>query len=144
MSDANLELLQSMVISELNKISNWFRRNKLSLNYQKSNYILINKVPQKSISAPFILTINKALIKWKKAVIYLGLYIDEDLSWLSHIKELSLQLARTSGKFYKLRKFVSIDTSCTVLCALVYSHLQYSIIVWGTTHKYLLQEINLD
>ena len=44
---------------------------------------------------------------------------------------------------YKLRKFVSIDTLRTVLCALVYSRLQYGIIVWGTAHKYLLQEINL-
>ena len=51
MSDANLESLQSRVNCELNKINNWFSRNKLSLNYQKSNYVLINKVPQKSISS---------------------------------------------------------------------------------------------
>ena len=106
----------------------------LSLNYQKSNYILINKVPQKSISAPFTLTINKALKERKKSVKYLGLYIDENLRWSSHIKELSLQLARSSGIFYKLRKFVSIDTLRTVLCALVHSRLQYGIIVWGTAH----------
>ena len=136
MSDANLESLQSRVNCELNKINNWFSRNKLSLNYQKSNYALINKDPQKSISAPFTLTINKALVERKKAVKYLGLYIDENLSWSSHIKELSLQLARSSGIFYKLRKFVSIDTLRTVLCALVYSRLQYGIIVWGTAHKY--------
>ena len=71
MSDANLESLQSRVNCELNKINNWFSRNKLSLNYQKSNYVLINKVLQKSISAPFTLTINKALVERKKAVKYL-------------------------------------------------------------------------
>ena len=38
---------------------------------------------------------------------------------------------------------MSIETLRTVLCALVYSRLQYGIIVWGTAHKYLLQEINL-
>ena len=38
---------------------------------------------------------------------------------------------------------MSIKTLRTVLCALVYSRLQYGIIVWGTAHKYLLQEINL-
>ena len=131
MSDANLELLQSWVNCELNKINNWFSRNKLSLSYQKSNYVpvLINKVPQKSISAPFPLTSNKALVERKKAVKYLGLYIDENLSWSSHIKELSLQLARSSGIVYKLRKFVSVDTLHTVLCALVYSCLQYGITV---------------
>ena len=34
---------------------------------------------------------------------------------------------------------------CHVLhaAAIVYSRLQYGIIVWGTAHKYLLQEINL-
>ena len=50
---------------------------------------------------------------------------------------------RSFGIFYKLWKFVSIDTLRIVLCALVYSRLQYGIIVWGTAHKYLLQEINL-
>ena len=69
--------------------------------------------------------------------------MDENLSWSSHIKKLSLQLARSSGIFYKLKKFVSIDTLRTALKALVYSRLQYGIIVWGTAHKYLLQEINL-
>ena len=98
-------------------------------NYQKSNYVLINKVPQKSISAPFTLTINKALVERKKAVKYLGLYIDENLSWSSHIKDLSLQLARSSGIFYRLSKLVSIDTLRTILRALVYSRLQYGIIV---------------
>ena len=101
MSDANLESLQSRVNRELN---NWFRRNKLSLNYQNSNYVQINEVPQKSISAPFTLTINKALVERKKAVKYLELYIDENLSWSSHIKELLLQLVKSSGIFYKLRK----------------------------------------
>ena len=141
MSDANVESLQSRVNCELNKINIWFSRNKLSLNYQKSNCVLINKVPQKSISAPFTLTINKALVERKTAIKYLGLYIDENLR--SHIKELSLQLARSSGIFYKLRKVVSIDTLRTVLRALVCSRLQYGTMVWGTAHKYLLQEINL-
>ena len=38
---------------------------------------------------------------------------------------------------------MSVDTLRTVLCALVYSRLQYGIIVWGAAHKYLWQEINL-
>ena len=38
---------------------------------------------------------------------------------------------------------MSIDTLRSVLSVLVYSRLQYGIIVWGTAHKYLLQEINL-
>ena len=143
MSYTNLQSLQSRVNCELKKINNWFRWNKLSLNCQKSNCIPINKVPQKSISAPFTLTINKTLIERKQAVKYVGLCIDKNFSWSSHIKELSLQLARSSGIFYKLINSVSIDTLPTLLCALVYSRLQYGIIVWGTAHEYLLQEINL-
>ena len=38
---------------------------------------------------------------------------------------------------------MSIDTLRTVLNALVYSRLQYGIIVWGTAHKSLLHKINL-
>ena len=45
----NLKTLQIVVNTELQKIDNWLHRNKLSLNYNKTNFLLINKHPYKKL-----------------------------------------------------------------------------------------------
>ena len=43
MSDNSLNSLEKRVNDELVKIEQWFKKNKLPLNYKKSCYILVNK-----------------------------------------------------------------------------------------------------
>ena len=43
--------------TELQKIDNWLRRNKLSLNYNKTNFLVINEHPHKKLECNFTLSI---------------------------------------------------------------------------------------
>ena len=52
-------------------------------------------------------------------------------------------LAKCSGRFYKLRSYVTEDVLRMVYPSLVYSRLQYGIIIWATGTKTLLQEIRV-
>ena len=60
-----------------------------------------------------------------KYVKYLGVYIDENLSWSAHINELSQKLSRANGILAKLRYFALKKT-----LILVYYAIFYSIIIW--------------
>ena len=51
----DLKTLQIVVNTELQKIDNWLRRNKLSLNYNKTKFLLINKHLHKKIECNFTL-----------------------------------------------------------------------------------------
>ena len=51
----DLKTLKIVVNMELQKIDNWLRRNKLSLNYNKTNFLLINKHPYKKLECNFTL-----------------------------------------------------------------------------------------
>ena len=142
LSDKNLADLENRANDQLKNIDIWLRSNKLSLNYSKTKYILINKQPQISVQYKFKLVIKQNIIERATSVKYLGVYLDEKMTWSNHIQQLSLQLAKTFGIFYRLREYVTRETLCMLYCSLVYSRVQYGISIWGTATKSRLYEIN--
>jgi len=64
---------------ELQLIDGWLRKNKLTLNYSKTTYLLLNKQPNVPISSKFTLFLNQTEIK-KEYVKYLGVWIDNKLN----------------------------------------------------------------
>ena len=101
----SLDQLQSVVNRELKKVKMWLDVNKLSLNIDKTNFIII-KSPQHSSPETICIKIGKFPIKQSHYVKFLGVLLDESLLWKYHLTELSKKLARTCGMFFK------IDTSC--------------------------------
>ena len=72
---------------------------------------------------------------------FLGVLLDETLSWRSHLVELSRKLARSVSIFYKLRHYVPLDTLISIYYALFYPFLTYGIVVWGATYENLLKPV---
>ena len=65
---------------------------------------------------------------------FLGILLDESLSWKYHLSELTKKSTRTCGMFFKLRHFLPIFLliCCCVVAILCFaSFLQYGIVVWG-------------
>ena len=58
MSGSKPNSLESRINNELEQVDIWLRKNKLSLNYSKTNYIIYNKQPNKSFDSDFKLTIK--------------------------------------------------------------------------------------
>ena len=85
-------------------------------------------------------------VKQAKYVKFLGLLLDEQLSWKHHLCELSKKLSRTCGIFFKVRHLLPITVLVSLYNSLFFSFLQYGIIVWGLTYEihtkpiYLLQK----
>ena len=107
LSDSNINSLINQVNNELNTIDLWLKRNKLSLNYSKTSFIISNKQPNKTCDYEFKLKINNNLIKRVNSIKYLGVLIDSKLSWSEHVYCLNLQLTRYSGLFTKLCRYVT-------------------------------------
>ena len=63
------------------------------------------------------------------SVKFLGVLLDETVSWRSLLVELSRKLARAVDIFYKLRHFVPLETLKSVYYALFYSFLSYDTTV---------------
>ena len=117
------------------------RYNKLSLNYSKTTYMLLNS--NLSQSCNFNVKINDNKIKHTTCTKYLGVYIDQHLSWTDHIHYLEMKLSRSVAMFYRIRYYLSNNALRSVYYSLTYSHLQYAIDVWGGAGKTALNRLNV-
>ena len=137
----NLNTLKREANKEMENVSKWLISNKLTLNIIKSNYMIISK--QKIPENDFILKLNGKNLKRCQQYKYLGLIVDQSLSWKPHIQGLCDKLGRMSGVFAKLRHCANISTVKSVYYALVYSRLQYCNLIWGNASKEIIKPLNV-
>ena len=69
--------------------------------------------------------------------------IEDGLNWDPRIKQLSLQLSKSSAIICRLRNFVDTETLKLLYYSLIYSRVQYGIILWGTATYTRQKEIVL-
>ena len=78
---------------------------------------------------------NPVSCNWGRYVKFLGVLLDENLSWKYHLTELSKKLARTCGMFFKIRHFLPIHVLVCLYNSLFSPFLQYGILIWGLTYE---------
>ena len=78
--EENLNALQKTVNKELKKVKLWLDVNKLSLNIDKTNFIIF-KSAQHSFSEMINIKIGNLPVKKTCDVKFLGILLDENLSW---------------------------------------------------------------
>ena len=96
---------------------------------------IIFKSPQHSSPESVSIKIGSRPVKQTSSVKFLGVLLDENLSWKYHLTELSKKLARTCGMFFKVRQFLPINVLICLYNSLFSPFLQYGILVWGLTYE---------
>ena len=122
-------------------INTWFKTNHLSLNLDKTTFLQFCTKNSKKLD--FNILLSKDQIKKKKSSIkFLGLFIDETLTWKSHITYLSKRLGSTCYAIRTIASDLSTDIFKTVYYAYVHSLMSYGIIFWGnSTHSMEISKI---
>ena len=108
--------------------------NKLSINFSKTNYILVS-------SSRLSGSINVNNIKIKSQIKYLGVYIDQHLHWGPQIKHINNKLAKNRGIITKLRYYVNLPTVKQLYYSFTHPYLTYAITNWGSACKTRLNRI---
>ena len=122
---------QLKIDSDLNIISQWLKNNRLVLNYLKSNYILMGNLRVGCIKP----SINNKLLNRVFSTKKLGIEIDNNLKFDSHINKLFNQLNSRLCLMSKLKKFLPEYTLNFLYKSLVKPKLDYGCILWGFTHN---------
>ena len=95
----------------------------------------------KKQSFPFRVQIGSHLINRVNLTNYLGMHLDNKLNWDTHISKLESKLSCYSGKFYRIREYLSTNELKMIHFSLVYSHLQYAN-AWGLATKTSLHRLS--
>ena len=144
-SNKDIALLYEFVNKELVNINTWFQANKLSLNADKTKYILFHK-PRKRMNIPLVLPslkISRTEIKREQSVKFLGVMIDENLNWKNHIDTLLNKVSKSIGVLYKASKLLNFRCLKNIYFALIHSYINYGNIAWASSYKTGLKDIHL-
>jgi hypothetical protein len=134
---SNLENLTSTANCELKKISDWFSANLLSLNIKKTNYLIFGN---KKISDLQIL-INNEMITRVHETKFLGVIIQSNLKWDSHISLIKNKISKSIGIMNKAKDLLSTQHLKILYQSLVEPYLNYCCIIWGSPNKTTAHEI---
>jgi len=126
---------------ELEKLCDWFAENKLSLNVEKTNYMIFGN---KKVDCKVDIVINHLKVKQIDVTKFLGVYIDNKLSWKSHCDYIHNVLSRHIGILYKSSKLLHEKSLYTLYTSFILPYLQYCCEIWGNGNNgkklFLLQK----
>ena len=111
------------------KSAKWLRSNKLSLNSEKSKLVIFCSKTKKELDE-ITIKVNKSKLCLVPNVNYLGVVLDQFLSWDVHVSNLCKMLAPTHGILSKLRHYVPQKTCISVYFSLLYLFILYGSLVW--------------
>ena len=117
-----------MIMLQLNS---WFVSNKLTLNTSKSSFTIFKSCRKKINNLPNSIDFLNYNIERKSSVKFLGIILDEHLTWNQHINDLCNKLRSLFHIFYNIRRYLSKENIKTLYYTLVYSRIKYGLSVYG-------------
>ena len=124
----------------LNKLYLWFCANKLSLNTNKTKYIVI-RPHNKLFPENLPLHINSELIEKisktsnEHSVKFLGILLDEHLSWKAHINYINRKITHAIFSLNQVKNFLPHQTMRNLYYSIVHPHMLYGILAWGNANS---------
>ena len=115
---------------ELNKVCDWLSANKLSINIAKTKYMVFH-FPQRKINFTLNLKIKNVPIYKTSDFDFLGLRINENLNWHSHVNKIGNKLSKIIGVMKRTQNYFPQDILLQIYNSLFLPHLNYCILLWG-------------
>ena len=127
-SGSNLSDMEDELNSEFTKISTWLKTNKLSLNIGKTHFMLFTNKKRKDHYVNIMIDGTK--IEEVKKTKFLGVIIDNKLSWKDHVAHVASKVSRGMGVILKARNYLNRKSLLTLYYTFVYPYLTYCNHIW--------------
>ena len=135
-SHQDINTLFSTVNVELEKIEQWFKANRLSLNIKKTKYTSFHKNSSNddiSLKLPD-LKIEDLNIERNSSIKVLGIMPAEHINWRDHVKTVEFKIAESSRLLHLARQVLNEASIKTIYFSYSHSYLNYSNIAWASTN----------
>ena len=90
----------------------------------------------------FLLITKNQVIKRQSSIKFLGILLDENLSWKEHLKLTENKVPKNIGLIYKARSYLNKDSLLALYFSYIHSYINYANLVWGSTNRTYLRKIN--
>ena len=114
---------------DLEIIRDWFRANKLTLNVNKTVFMLFHPKGKKMSEQ---LKFEDKIITNSHETKFLGIWLNDNLSWESLTRQLTLKIKRNMILLKRSRNFLRKNALLPIYYGHIHSHLKYGILLWGS------------
>ena len=142
-SGSDIVQLSIIVSNELDKLSEWFAVNKLSLNLSKTNVMLFtNCRREQNVN----IGIKNCEIDMAYKTKFLGVVIDSNFNWKDHGAMVKSKLSKSITTMHKAKHLLDRRSGMILYFSLFLPYLSYCCEVWGNTYSsnikkfYILQK----
>lgn len=130
----------------LEQVNYYMNSNKLHINLKKSCFMYFspktsNKTTPNNNDEKSVVQINRTQLNQVHQTRFLGVIIDDQLSWKPHIKDLTKRLKYHIGSINRILDNVPTRLHKSLYHTLFESHMIYGITVWGGESKNKLEPI---
>ena len=126
----DIQKLKLKAETEFRNTEVWTKYNKISINYNKTNFMLFSRSKYTAVNN-FAINTSDRLLTNKNVIKHLGVLFDNELNWEQHIQHVLAKLCIARGVLMKLRHYVPVAALRNIYFGIVYSYLQYGVTSWG-------------
>ena len=116
------DCLKSVLNDELQNIDVWLKCNKLSVNINKTNHVIL-KPRQKQFNSSISLSFGGKPLQQSYKTKFLGVSIDDHLTWKHHISNVCKQIAKSPVIILRSRFLLPSTTKFTFYYTLLYRYI---------------------
>ena len=128
--------LKEKMIPAFSRVREWLQTNKLSLNTVKTELMIIgtsqrlNQLDQNPRSTHYATNTEGQNIRRVKFISYLGMKVDDKLTWDHHIEHISSKISCNIGILKRIRHFIPQDSLLLLYHTLTEPYFRYCSIIW--------------
>ena len=122
--------VESKLQSCINEIDEWYTNNRLKINADKTNVILVSS-RAKQVRKELNVNLKGTKLKQVDSVRYLGLTIDSKLTWDNHVKHLCKNLSYKVASLRRLSNTLNTTLLNTLYKSTIQPCIDYACSVWG-------------
>ena len=126
-SHKSQQFLKYMLKHDMTLLTDWYKANQLSLNVNKT--VLVKFW---SNNTPFNIQIKNSVITNSKSARFLGIIINENLTWNEHVITLHNKLLSNNQLLSNACNLLPRKVLQNIYYAHIYSHMTYGLSIWGS------------
>ena len=127
LEDFDPECVETEINNELERVNVWLKLNKLSLNIKKTKLMIFHR-KQKKIKDKNI-SIDIVQIERVNTFNFLGILLDESLTWTDHTNIVANKISRVTGVLHRLKNIFPKEILLTLYNTLILSYINYGLLV---------------
>ena len=133
--------IQNKLNADLESIAIWLNDNKLTLNVEKSKFTLIGTPGKLKKAGDIQLSVKNKLLGRVQSFKYLGVVLNEHLTWSDHIDYIRSKVSQRLGILRRIKHLLPVSTRIIYVNTMVIPIIEYASLVWGDKNNKVLMEL---